>query len=482
VSGQTSDACISKPPIEQPRRSLTPGRTPVPRKYQPPDGWTLQAFTFAIDPTEDQAAPIARFFGARRKSYNWTLEQITADLAHYQATGETTDAPSFYGLRKRWNAEKSTLCRNENTGEIWWPSVSKEVFADGVKGAVDGYWRWQKSRAGQISGRRVGFPRFKKRGRDRDRFSFSTGAMRFEADRRHLTLPVLGTVRTHKNTRRIERLCAANKARVLSVTVARRGDRCIAAVRVAVIRPQRANVSQPDSVVGVDLGVRRLATVATSNGVIATVQNPRALELRLGELRRLSRQRARRTRGSSRYQATTAQLSRLHAEVANLRNNTIHVFTTHLAKTHGTVVVEGMDVAGMLRQKGLPGARSRRRGLSDAAMGEVRRQLRYKCAWYGATLIEADRFFPSSKTCHDCGHVQEIDWSEHWTCDACGTTHQRDDNAAVNLARWASLGSVRAPVKRGAECKTGPSPASGDDTRKGSSATAEPNNSVRSAA
>ncbi len=436
-------------------------------KYTPPEGQIIQAFTFALDLTPEQAASVARFFGARRFAFNWTLAQIKADLEHYRVTGESTDAPSFYSLRKRWNAEKSNVCVTD-TGEVWWSDVSKEVFADGVKGATDAYWRWQKSRAGQLVGRRVGFPRFKKRGKDRDRFSFSTAVMRLEADRRHLTLPVLGTLRTHENTRRLERLIALERAKVLSVTVSRYGDRIIAAVRVAVIRPQQARVTQPDSMIGIDVGVRRLATVATRDGVIGELANPRALERRLSELRRLQRQRCRRTRGSRQYKETASKITRLHAEVANQRQHTIHVFTTNLAKTHGVLVVEGLDAASLLQQKGLPGARSRRRGLSDAALGEIRRQLRYKCPWYGSTLIEADRFFPSSKTCHDCGHVQHIGSSEHWTCEECSSSHQRDDNAAINLARWASLGSVGAPVKRGVEHQTESHSAAGDDTRKGS--------------
>jgi putative transposase len=452
----------------------------MPRKYCAPDGQIFQAFTFALDPTPDQAAQIARFFGARRKAFNWALAVITAELESYRETGESSDAPTFYGLRKRWNADKDAICVTE-TGEVWWPEVSKEVFADGVRGATDAYWRWQKSRAGKIKGRKVAFPRFKRRGKDRDRFSFTTGAMRFDADRRHLTLPVLGTIRTHENTRRIERLIALDRAKVLGVTVSRQGERIIAAVRVIVARPQRARVARPDSVVGVDVGVRRLATVATSKEVIGELANPRALEHRLDELRRLQRQRARRTRGSRQYVETATKIRRLHAEVAHFRRHTIHVFTTNLAKTHGVLVVEGLDAASLLQQKGLPGARSRRRVLADAAMGEIRRQLRYKCPWYGSTLIEADRFFPSSKTCHVCGHVQTIGWQERWTCDECSSSHQRDDNAAINLARWASLGSVGAPVKRGAEHQTESHSAAGDDTRKGGSALVGSNNSVRSA-
>jgi len=454
----------------------------MPRRYSPPEGQIIQAFTFALDPTDEQAAMIARFFGARRKAFNWTLDQMKSDLDRYHGTGESGTPPSFYSLRKRWNADKDTVCVNDTTGDVWWPEVSKEVFADGVRGATDAYWRWQKSRAGVINGRPVGFPRCKKRGKDRDRFSFTTGVMRLEADRRHLTLPVLGTLRTHENTRRIERLIALNRAKILGVTVSRQGERVIAALRVSVARPQRAGVAQPDSAVGVDVGVRRLATVATTAQVISELDNPRALEHRLSELRRLQRQRSRRTRGSRQCKETAAQITRLHAQVAHLRRHTIHVFTTNLAKTHGVIVVEGLDAASLLSQKGLFGARARRRGLADAALGEIRRQLRYKCPWYGSTLIEADRFFPSSKTCHDCGHVQDIGWSERWTCDECSSSHQRDDNAAINLARWASLGSVGAPVKRGAEHQTESHSAAGDDTRKGGSASAGLNNSVRSAA
>lgn len=454
----------------------------MPRRFTLPEGWVVQGFCFGLDPTPEQAVVLARFFGARRKAFNWALEQIKADIEAFHHTGAATAKPSLYGLRKRWNLVKDIECANPVTGEVWWPQVSKEVFADGIAGGVDGYWRWQASRAGKISGRRVGFPRFKKKGRDRDRCSFTTGVMRFEADRRHLSLPRLGAVRTLENTRKIERLLAKGRARILSVTISRRGSRLVAAVKVAVARPQQPRVAQPGSVVAVDVGVRRLATVATSDRVVAVVPNPAPLAKRLAELRRLNRQRSRRTPGSSRYRQTKMKISRLHAEVGYVRNNAIHTLTTRLAKTHGTVVVESLDAAGMLQQKGLPGARARRRGLSDAALGEPRRQLRYKCAWYGSMLVEADRYYPSSKTCHRCGHVQDIGWAETWTCQGCAAGHHRDDNAAINLARLGDLGSVGAPVKRGAEHKTGPRPAAGRDTRKRHLANAGSNNSARSAA
>src|SRR5574337_48934 len=441
-------------------------------KFELPDGWCVQAFRFTLDPTEDQARALARHFGARRKAFNWTVAALKAEIAAWHATGVETAKPSFWVLRKRWNTVKDSVCVNAETGRVWWLECSKEAYADGISGTVDAYWNWQTSRAGERAGKRAGFPRFKKKGRDNDRVCFTTGALRVEPDRRHLTLPVIGTVRTHENTRRIERLIRVGRARMLAISVRRNGNRLDASVRVLVQRPQQPSVTLPDSRVGVDVGVRRLATVATADGtVIEQVPNPRPLDAALKELRHVSRARSRCVKGSRRYRERTTEISRLHRRVNDVRTHHLHVLTTRLAKTHGRIMVEGLDAAGMLRQKGLPGARARRRGLSYAALGTPRRHLSYKTGWYGSQLVVADRWFPSSKTCHRCGHVQDIGWAEHWTCDVCSARHQRDDTAAINLARYeetlSAVGPVGAAVKRGADRKTRPGRAGGCEARKG---------------
>ncbi|MQA60920.1 MAG: transposase [Actinophytocola sp.] len=450
-------------------------------RFEVPGGQTVQAFTFALDCTPAEAACVRRQFGGRRYARNWAVRTLKQDLTRYHESGEATQMPSLAGLRKRWNQVKDTECADQVTGQVWWPEISKEAFADGIRAAVDGYWNWQASRAGKRAGRRVGFPRFAKKGRDRDRVTFTTGAIRVEPDRRHVTLPRIGTVRTHENTRRLERLVADGRARILAATVSRRGTRLVVAFRVLIQRPQQPRVQRPDSRVGVDVGVRVLATVADNDGVvIERVANPRPLEAALKELRHLCRERSRRTRDSRRYAETNQKITRLQRRIANIRAHRIHTLTTRLAKTHGEIVVEGLDAAGMLRQKGLTGARARRRGLSDSALGEARRQLAYKTDWYGSHLVTADRWYPSSKTCHHCQHVQDIGWSEHWTCHGCGAGHQRDDNAAINLARYedtstagdTAVGPVGAAVKRGADPKTEPGSAGGRETRKGRSHTA----------
>ncbi len=446
-------------------------------RFAIPDGWSVQAFCFALDPSPAQAACLRRQFGARRYARNWAVRTLKEDLDRYHATGGETEKPSLASLRKRWNQVKDAECTDAQTGEVWWPHISKEAFADGIKGAVDGYWAWQASRAGKRAGRAAGFPRFAKKGRDRDRVTFTTGAIRIEPDRRHVTLPRIGTVRVHENTRRLQRLLVKDRARILAVTVSRKGTRLIAAFRVLIQRPIQPRAARSGSRVGVDVGVRVLATVASPDGeVIERVPNPRPLEAALRQLRHLCRERSRRTRGSRRYTETQQKITRLHRRVAGIRGHHLHVLTTRLAKTHGEIVAEGLDAAAMLRQKGLPGARARRRGLSDSALAEARRQLGYKTGWYGSRLIVADRWYPSSKTCHACGHVQDIGWAEHWTCNGCGAGHQRDDNAAINLARYelpcagdSAVGPVRAAVKRRADRKTGPRPAGGDEARKGTS-------------
>ncbi|KCT12247.1 transposase [Mycobacterium tuberculosis XTB13-119] len=365
-------------------------------RFEVPEGWCVQAFRFTLDPTEDQARALARHFGARRKAYNWAVATLKADIEAWRVTGIGTVKPSLRVLRKRWNTVKDEVCVNAETGAVWWPECSKEAYADGIGGAVDAYWNWQNSRSGKREGKTMGFPRFKKKGRDQDRVTFTTGAMRVEPDRRHLTLPVVGTVRTHENTRRIERLIATGRARVLAISVRRNGTRLDASVRVLVQRPQQPNVAQPGSRVGVDVGVRRLATVANEAGaVLEEVPNPRPLDAALKELRYASRARSRCTKGSRRYRERTTEISRLHRRVNDVRTHHLHVLTTRLAQTHGHIVVEGLDAAGMLRQKGLPGARARRRGLSDSALGTPRRHLSYKTGWYGSALVVADRWFPS---------------------------------------------------------------------------------------
>jgi putative transposase len=216
----------------------------------------------------------------------------------------------------------------------------------------------------------------------------------------------------------------------------------------------------------VDLGVKSLVVLSTGE----VIPNPKHLEVAQRELRRLQRQAARRVgpdrrtgqRPSSRWRTTQARIARLHTAVANSRRDGLHKLTTGLAESYGTIVVEDLHVAGMLRNRRLA------RHLAGVGMGELRRQLDYKTRWRGGRLVVADRWYPSSKTCSGCGAVKtKLRLSERtFRCDHCGYTADRDHNAARNLAGLVSSHSWWATVNEpdGNPCQTRPGRATGTAT------------------
>jgi putative transposase len=177
--------------------------------------------------------------------------------------------------------------------------------------------------------------------------------------------------------------------------------------------------------VGVDLGVKTLATLSDGTAF----PNPRVLEKRLRSLRRLSKSLSRKKRGSKNREKAKLKLARLYLRIFNIRQDTLHKLTTYLAKSHSKIVIEDLNVSGMIMNRRLA------RNIADVGMYEFRRQLEYKCLWYGSRLIIAPRDFPSSKLCSSCGHKKkELTLSERkYHCDKCGLNIDRDFNAALNL-------------------------------------------------
>ena len=180
---------------------------------------------------------------------------------------------------------------------------------------------------------------------------------------------------------------------------------------------------------GVDLGLKHLAVLSTGE----MVANPKPLVASLRRLRKASRGYARTQRGSAGRRRAAGKLARIHARVANVRSDGLHQLTTRLVREHHTVVVEDLHVAGMVRNRRLS------RAIADAGWAEARRQLTYKAAWCGGTLIVADRWFASSKTCSGCGAAKAtLPLSERsYDCEPCGLVLDRDLNAARNLAALA---------------------------------------------
>jgi putative transposase len=378
-----------------------------------------QAYRYALDPTPRQLRALASHCGAARYAYNWGLELVQERLEQQRA-GEDTEVPwTLPALRWEWNRAKHQVAP-------WWAENSKEAYSSGLDGLARALKNWTDSRVGRRKGGPIGFPRRKKKGRCRDACRFSTGAIKVLSDRKHIQLPRIGVLKTYESTRKLARRLEYGTARILAATVSRTADRWFVSFTVEVQRHLPTG-NGTTAIVGVDVGVRHLAVLSTG----AVVPNPRALQRSLRKLRRLNRDLHRRRPHSRHRNKTRRRLARVHARAANLRRDSLHKLTRTLAIEHGTIVVEQLRLAGLVRNRRLA------RALADAGLGELRRQLTYKTTWYGSQLIVADPFYPSSKTCSACGRVKaKLTLAERtFTCQPCGLRLDRDLNAARNLAQ-----------------------------------------------
>jgi IS605 OrfB family transposase len=388
-----------------------------------------QAYKFALDPTPSRQRALASHTGAHRRAYNWGLRLVEERLAQRRAGQELQVPWTLYDLRREWNQAKQQVAP-------WWRENSKEAYSSGLDALARALKNWADSRNGSRQGRPVGFPRPRRKGRARDSCRFTTGAIRVLPDRHHVQLPRVGVIRTHESTRKLARRLEQGTARILAATISRQADRWFVSFTVQVQRAERTR-RRPEAVVGVDVGIHQLAVLSTGQ----RIANPAPLQGALRRLRRLNRRLARRhgprtpdgkrRTPSAGWRQTRGQLARAHARVTNLRRDRLHKLTSELAGSYGTVVVEQLNVAGLLRNRRLA------RRLADAGLAELRRQLGYKMTWAGGRLVQADMFFPSSKTCSGCGHVKaKLPLSVRvFQCDCCGLVVDRDLNAAVNLAK-----------------------------------------------
>ena len=347
-----------------------------------PDGWIACGWRFEVETTSpQQRSLIQQHFGARRFAYNWALATVKANL---DARAADPSVPllawTLPTLRKAWNQAKVTVAP-------WWPSCSKEAYACGIADLTVALHNWSASKHGRRGGRKVGFPRFKARHRNRGRVRFSTGAMRLESDRRHLTLPVIGR---------------------LFVSVA--------SIIILVARSPR----EPHARCGIDLGVgTEWAVIAHADGTVERIPHPIQWASVQKQHRRLARRASRRTVGSRGHREAKTKLAALDRRAANLRRESIHTLTTRLTRRYGTIVVEDLDIAAMARGMG---RRAFRRSVHAAGLGQIRPTMAYKSAWGGCALVVADRWFASSKIHHECGgyHADLKLADRRWVCPRCG--------------------------------------------------------------
>jgi putative transposase len=423
-------------------------------RFEIPDGWSAQAYRYALDPAPVQERAFRSHAGAARKAHNAMLglvkavmDQRAAERSYGLAEAGLTPSLSWSlaGLRKQWNARKDEVAP-------WWAENSKEAYNTGLDALARGLDAWRKSRTGQRAGKAIGFPRFKP-ARSRRSVRFTTGTIRVEADRHHLTLPRVGTIRTHESTRKLARRIEGGTARILSATLSQEPSGrwfCSFQVIVERVASVAGHAAAGVPAAGADVGVKAdsLLVVAAPDGrEIGRVAAPKSLAAAQARLRALQR-RAARQQGpwdpgtkakrppSKRWAKTSRRIGRTHAHAAAVRRDALHKATTSLAQHHQVITVETLNASGM-RSAGGARKRGLNRALADAALAEVRRMLGYKCTWYGSTLVQAGRYYPSSKLCSACGRRKpNLTLADRiYKCGHCGVQIDRDLNAAVNLAR-----------------------------------------------
>ncbi|MEU3602693.1 RNA-guided endonuclease TnpB family protein [Streptomyces sp. NPDC006798] len=442
----------------------------------------LRAYKFALAPTAAQTEALNRHAGAARWAFNHALGMKVA--AHMTWRREVTalveqgldeaaarkkvrvPVPTKPGIYKHLNKIKGDS-RTEDLPEgaygphrpcPWWHEVNTYAFQSAFLDADQAWKNWLDSLRGVRAGRRVGYPRFKKKGRAKDTFRLhhdvKSPGIRLNGYRR-LRLPAIGEVRLHDSAKRLGRLISREEAVVQSVTVSRAGHRWYASVLCKVTtelpdRPTRRQ--QARGRVGVDLGVKHLAVLSKplcpGDETSAFVVNPRHVRENEHRLAKAQRALARTEKGSARRAKARRRVARLHHEVAVRRGTALHALTKILSTQFAEIAVEDLNVAGMTRTaRGTvdkPGRRVRQkaglnRSILDASPAELRRQLTYKTSWYGSALAVLDRWFPSSKTCSACGwqnpRLTLADRVFH--CTTCNLSIDRDLNAAQNIAAHA---------------------------------------------
>ena len=351
--------------------------------------------------------------GYARFAYNWAVGEFKAGLDIGEWLSERT-------LRPRWNKVKGMIAP---WGAVLSQNAAKYAIIDFGQAAESwGEYR-RKVKAGQHPGRRVGFPRFKRRKHEQG-FRADNGPDTVKVDGKAVILPKIGEVAM------MEPLRLTGSIR--EVTMNRTAGTWFAAFCIEEGQPPPP--VKDGRTIGVDVGVGTMAEC--SDG--ARIANPRPLASGIRQLRRLDKAIARsrnlhgRNNPSNRRERLYAKRRRLHARIVNVRNDHHHKATTAIANSAGRVVVETLNVAVMMRNRRLA------RAIADAGMAGFLVKLEYKCAWYGAHFEKADRWFPSSRLCAHCGwqNAQMTLSDRQWYCGGCGALVERDVNAALNLERW----------------------------------------------
>ena len=344
-----------------------------------------------LDPTVKQERYFRRACGTARFCFNW-------GLARWQELYGAGEKPSANALKREFNA----LYHEQFP---WVSDVHRDCHAQPfaqLQAAFQGFFA-----------KRTKYPRFKKRGQHD---AFYVANDKFRCEGKSVRLPVIGWVRMREALR--------FDGKVMSGTVSRQADGWYLSVSVQ-LPDSYSRERTGDGMVGVDLGVKDMATLSTGEHI----EGPKPLRTYVRRLRRAQKSLSRKQKGSNNRKKQAVRVARLHKRVRDIRVNFLHKLTHRLFQQNQLVATEQLRVANMMRNHCLA------RSISDIGMGEFLRQCSYKAPLYGSVHAPIGAWYPSSKMCSDCGAVKTtLKLSERvYVCTACGSIKDRDENASANI-------------------------------------------------
>ena len=350
-------------------------------------------WTFRCYPTPEQEQHLARTFGCVRFVWNWALRARTDAFRAGERMGYPATDRALTLLKQQpetaWLNEVSSVCLQQALRDL---QVAFSNFFD----------------------KRTAYPTFKRK-EARQSANYTERGFSFDAELRILKLAKIGAIKVKWSRKTIPHPSSIRLIRTAS------GKYFVSLV----VETRAAPLPETGESVGIDFGVARLATLSNAE----RVSNPKHGAKWRRRLAFYQKRLARATKGSKRRMKVKRHVARIHEKIANSRSDTLHKLSTDLVTRFDVICVEDLNLRGMVKNHSLA------RALSDASIGTAIRMIEEKAERYGKTVVKIDRWFPSSKTCSDCGHIVEtLPLSvREWTCPECGTIHDRDANAAANI-------------------------------------------------